>query len=243
MENREQQILSEIISMAASIREQLEALENKLIQLQTGAGTEEETGEPIDLDIDDIVSPEPSDDLPFYDLPSSEPVSVHLVDDLPESVSVESVDDLPEPESEPEPEQPSDDLPEFIEPEVEAVSEPEVVSEPEPEDILRLEEETVPVKTRTVMLDRMTARQSWRTDMPGAPVKDVRSAIALNDRILFINVLFNEDPMSFQNAVMKVNSMDTLDQVVEWLVMEHPEWDFDSEIVYRFMMAVRRRVK
>ena len=231
MENREQQILSEIISMAASIREQLEALENKLIQLQTGAGTEEETGEPIDLDIDDIVSPEPSDDLPFYDLPSAEPVSV------------ESVDDLPEPESESEPEQPSDDLPEFIEPEDEAVSEPEVVSEPEPEDILRLEEDTVPVKTRTVMLDRMTARQSWRTDMPGAPVKDVRSAIALNDRILFINVLFNEDPMSFQNAVMKVNSMDTLDQVVEWLVMEHPEWDFDSEIVYRFMMAVRRRVK
>lgn len=229
MENREQQILSEIISMAASIREQLEALENKLIQLQTGAGTEEETGEPIDLDIDDIVSPEPSDDLPFYDLPSAEPVSVESVDDLPEPES--------EPESESEPEQPSDDLPEFIEPEDEAVS------EPEPEDILRLEEDTVPVKTRTVMLDRMTARQSWRTDMPGAPVKDVRSAIALNDRILFINVLFNEDPMSFQNAVMKVNSMDTLDQVVEWLVMEHPEWDFDSEIVYRFMMAVRRRVK
>ena len=225
MENREQQILSEIILMAASIREQLEALENKLIQLQTGVGNEEETGEPIDLDIDDIVSPEPSDDLPFYDLPSAEPVSI------------ESVDDLPEPESESEPEQPSDDLPEFIEPEDEAVS------EAEQEDILRLEEETVPVKPRTVMLDRMTARQSWRTDMPGAPVKDVRSAIALNDRILFINVLFNEDPMSFQNAVMKVNSMETLDQVVEWLVMEHPEWDFDSEIVYRFMMAVRRRVK
>ena len=225
MENREQQILSEIILMAASIREQLEALENKLIQLQTGVRNEDETGEPIDLDIDDIVSPEPSEDLPFYDLPSAEPVSV------------ESVDDLPEPESEPEPEQPSDDLPEFIEPEDEAVS------EADQEDILRLEEETVPVKTRTVMLDRMTARQSWRTDMPGAPVKDVRSAIALNDRILFINVLFNEDPMSFQNAVMKVNSMDTLDQVVEWLVMEHPEWDFDSEIVYRFMMAVRRRVK
>ena len=211
MENREQQILSEIILMAASIREQLEALENKLIQLQTGVGNEDETGEPIDLDIDDIVSPEPSEDLPFYD--------------------------LPEPESESEPEQPSDDLPEFIEPEDEAVS------EAEQEDILRLEEETVPVKPRTVMLDRMTARQSWRTDMPGAPVKDVRSAIALNDRILFINVLFNEDPMSFQNAVMKVNSMETLDQVVEWLVMEHPEWDFDSEIVYRFMMAVRRRVK
>ena len=229
MENREQQILSEIILMAASIREQLEALENKLIQLQTGVGNEEETGEPIDLDIDDIVSPEPSDDLPFYDLPSAEPVSVESVDDLPEPEY--------EPESESEPEQPSDDLPEFIEPEDEAVS------EAEQEDILRLEEETVPVKPRTVMLDRMTARQSWRTDMPGAPVKDVRSAIALNDRILFINVLFNEDPMSFQNAVMKVNSMDTLDQVVEWLVMEHPEWDFDSEIVYRFMMAVRRRVK
>jgi hypothetical protein len=37
--------------------------------------------------------------------------------------------------------------------------------------------------------------------------------------------------------------MTALDQVVDMLRNEHPEWDFSSELVYRFMMAVRRRVK
>jgi hypothetical protein len=37
--------------------------------------------------------------------------------------------------------------------------------------------------------------------------------------------------------------MTTLDQVVDYVKTEFPEWDLNSELVYRFMMAVRRRVK
>ena len=79
--------------------------------------------------------------------------------------------------------------------------------------------------------------------MPGSPVKDVRSAISLNDRIIFINHLFDEDPLVFQDTITRINTMTALDQVVDMLGNEHPEWDFSSELVYRFMMAVRRRVK
>ena len=89
----------------------------------------------------------------------------------------------------------------------------------------------------------MAENHPWRTDMPGTPVKDVRSAISLNDRIIFINYLFDEDPMAFQNAITQINTMTSLEQVVEYVKMEHPEWDLNSELVYRFMMAVRRRVK
>ena len=85
--------------------------------------------------------------------------------------------------------------------------------------------------------------QAWRTDMPGTPVKDVRSAISLNDRIIFINYLFGEDPLAFQNAITHINTLDTLDQAIEYVKTEHPSWDLNSELVYRFMMAVRRRVK
>jgi hypothetical protein len=85
--------------------------------------------------------------------------------------------------------------------------------------------------------------QAWRTDMPGTPVKDVRSAISLNDRIIFINYLFGEDPLTFQNTITQINTMTTLDQVVDYVKTEFPEWDLNSELVYRFMMAVRRRVK
>ena len=79
--------------------------------------------------------------------------------------------------------------------------------------------------------------------MPGSPVKDIRSAISLNDRILFINGLFDEDPMLFQSVLTKINSMAGLDEVVEYLRAERPSWDMESDEVYRFMMAVRRRIQ
>jgi len=96
---------------------------------------------------------------------------------------------------------------------------------------------------RPAMIDAMTAKEAWRTDMPGAPVKDIRSAISLNDRIIFINALFDEDPLLFQSVLTKINSMSGLDQVVEYLMGERPSWNMESDEVYRFMMAVRRRIQ
>ena len=79
--------------------------------------------------------------------------------------------------------------------------------------------------------------------MPGSPVRDIRSAISLNDRILFINTLFNEDPATFQNVVNAINGMNSLKEVADYINSEFPQWDMDSETVYRFMMAARRRVR
>lgn len=97
-------------------------------------------------------------------------------------------------------------------------------------------------ETKTVM-DVLSEKEAWRKDMPGLPVKDVRSAISLNDRALFIRALFREDPVLFSGAVTEINSMDNLEQAVTYLRMNFPEWDMNSDIVYRFMMAVRRRVR
>jgi len=85
-------------------------------------------------------------------------------------------------------------------------------------------------------------RQAWRTDMPGAPVKDILSAISLNDRVQFINQLFNGDPALFQQARAQINSMETLDQAVDYVTSGF-NWDMGSQVVYRFMMAVRRKVR
>jgi hypothetical protein len=84
---------------------------------------------------------------------------------------------------------------------------------------------------------------AWKKDMPGSIVKDVRSAISLNDRILFINKLFAEDPMAFQAAIGKLNAMKSLDEVVAYVKAEHSDWNLESDVVYRFMMAVRRKVR
>ncbi|MBE6227936.1 MAG: hypothetical protein E7120_03575 [Bacteroidales bacterium] len=88
----------------------------------------------------------------------------------------------------------------------------------------------------------MEDKQAWRTDIPGAPVRDLLSAISLNDRVQFINVLFKGDPSIFQQTRAKINLMTSLDQVVEFITSTF-DWDMNSQIVYRFMMAVRRKIQ
>ena len=44
------------------------------------------------------------------------------------------------------------------------------------------------------------------------------------------------------NTLSSINSMASLDEVVEFVTAQYPDWNLNSEIVYRFMMAVRRKV-
>lgn len=88
-----------------------------------------------------------------------------------------------------------------------------------------------------------TGTRAWLTDMPGPEVKDIRSAISLNDRVMFISSLFREDSMLFQDVVSKINAQTSIDKVVSYLEETFPEWNMDSELVYRFMMAVRRKIR
>lgn len=239
--------------MMSSIRRQLEMLDAKMAELQQEFDPKEIDMVPIDLDIDFVA---PDFDLPAEDGPvvedsvSEEPAAEEPVEDEP-VVEEPVVLEVPVVE-EPAVEEPvcemtdDDDLPFAEEPE----PEPEPEPGPEPELILEAEPETVPVPVaepvpapKQTVIDAMTAKQAWRNDMPGTPVKDIRSAISLNDRIFFINYLFNEDPMSFQDALTRINQMTSLDEVVQLAVTEHPDWDLDSDVVYRFMMAVRRRIR
>jgi hypothetical protein len=209
MENRQQQILSEMQSMMTSIRNQFNLLDAKISEFQQCVAAEDEQ-ETIDLEPIEFISlatelEVAEEEVAIEEEPVAEP---EVADDLPED----------------------DDLPFFDEPETvveEAVLEP--VAEP--------------VVKSAPIIDTMTDMQAWRTDMPGSPVKDVRSAISLNDRILFINKLFDEDPMAFQEAIGKVNSFETFAQVVEYISTEHSDWNLESDTVYRFMMAVRRKVR
>ena len=237
MENRHQQILSEIKSLMASVRVQLEQLDVKMAELQQSFEPQSIVIEPTDFSIDDITSVEGLASLPERQtVVEIEPVAL-----VPEMAVLEPEDIVPETEavaSDPEP---------VAEPEA-LVSDPEpVVSEPEvsePVAMVAVEQPVIAdkVASRQAVIDAMASRQAWRTDMPGTPVRDVRAAIALVDRALFINTLFGEDAASFINAVNAVNQMTSLDEAVEYITENYPGWDMESDIVYRFMMAVRRKV-
>ena len=145
------------------------------------------------------------------------------IDDLPELVSDDEVEESAQQQDMPE----EEDLPLFA------------LEEDAPVTLL---ETAIAASPKSAVIDVMTAKQAWRTDMPGSPVKDIRAAIALVDRALFINKLFAEDAAAFMETINAVNQMSTLDEAVEYLASVHPSWNFESDIVYRFMMAIRRKV-
>lgn len=159
-----------------------------------------------------------------------------------EDIDIEPIDlDIEEPEVEQEVERVAEpEIEQEVESEVEQEVETEVEEEVEPEAIGDLPEDIYGDPEAEPEEDN---RQLWWTDMPGSPVRDIRSAISLNDRILYINTLFNEDPMIFQDAVNAINGMNSLREVVGYVKERFPQWNLDSETVYRFMMAARRRVR
>ena len=226
--------MSEIKDMMASIRSQLEVLDAKMAELQQVVDQEDADVVPIDLDLDDDLQVYPSaEDLTV----AEEAVAEEPVEDVDVSDDDLPFGDFPEeaapsaeevPAEVPMVEESDDDLPIFAEPEPVVQAAPVLTEEP---------------KAKTAVIDAMTDRQAWRTDMPGTQVKDIRSAISLNDRILFINYLFNEDPMAFQEALTKINQAGSLDEVVAYVVESFPDWNLESDVVYRFMMAVRRKVR
>jgi len=237
MENRQQQILSEIQELMSSVRSQLERLDAKMLEFQQTVDPQGDAAAPIDLEIDES-----------YFL---EEVVTEVGLDLPPAI-----EDVPEPVVEPEPAVVPEPVPEegpAVVAEPARIPEPMPVVEPVPDeddDDLPLFAEPEPIfevaqkatKARKAVVDVMEDRQAWRTDMPGAPVKDILSAISLNDRVQFINQLFNGDPALFQQARAQINSMETLDQAVDYVTSGF-NWDMGSQVVYRFMMAVRRKVR
>ena len=98
-------------------------------------------------------------------------------------------------------------------------------------------------QTGKSVMDVLSDKAAWRHDMPGPDVKSLRSAIGLGDQVLFIRRLFRDDPALYQDSIDKLNSMSTLDQAIAYLSDTFPEWDVASDDVYRFMMAVRRKIR
>ena len=97
-------------------------------------------------------------------------------------------------------------------------------------------------KPKPAVIDVMADTCAWRTDIPGSPVRNIISGISLNDRILFINTLFKGDAQAFQATISLFNTYESLSQAEDFIRSNYPGWDLNSEVVYRFMMAVRRKL-
>ena len=130
--------------------------------------------------------------------------------------------------------------------ETEPVSEPEAVSAPEPapapEPVVEEPEPVPEPEPAPAPVPDDTAHLPWRKDKPGLPVKNIRSGISLVDRALFINSLFKEDYTLYDSTIAELNEVENLDQAVAYVKAHFPDWDLSSDGVYRFMMALRKKL-
>ena len=218
MENNREQIIGQVITALGDLKASIAALEDKLKLL---CDCTQETV-PVEPSAFDISLEEPQA------LPDEEPSIVAEETDI----HVEEEMELPDGGED-------RDLFAALEDAVEEKA--EVVEDDIPGTYESINDEAA-ANVRPSLLDVKSEGLAWKTDHPGSPVHNILSAISLNDRVLFINTLFGADPLRFQEAVTYFNSLDNFADA-EAFIMEHcRDWKLDSDIVYRFIMAVRRKL-
>lgn len=238
--DNQKELLAELERGLSELKEKIAVME-KLIAEYNGTETSDseengEVAEHIELVHEDFL-PEISEAVQEETAPGTiaveeGPAESVLVESRPEipATSETATGDLPAAEEE---------APESVFGELWGESKPAPAKKPVPRTLNDVNAASV----HKAVIDSRPDKPRWYTDIPGSEVKDVRSAISLNDRVLFICSLFRDDSMLFQDVVNRINSFPTLEKAVEYLSETFPEWDIYSDNVHRFMMAVRRKIR
>lgn len=238
--DNQKELLAELERGLSELKEKIAVME-KLIAEYNGTETSDseengEVAEHIELvhedflpEISEAVQEETEPGIIAVEEGPAESVLVELRPEIP-AASETAVGDLPAAEEE---------APESVFGELWGESKPAPAKKPAPRTLNDVNAASV----HKAVIDSRPDKPRWYTDIPGSEVKDVRSAISLNDRVLFICSLFRDDSMLFQDVVNRINSFPTLEKAVEYLSETFPEWDIYSDNVHRFMMAVRRKIR
>jgi hypothetical protein len=78
----------------------------------------------------------------------------------------------------------------------------------------------------------------------GTPVRDLKKAIGVNDRYVFISELFRGDEVMYERSIKTINSFRILPEAEYWIQRElklKHGWDENREIVKHFYQLVKRR--
>lgn len=76
------------------------------------------------------------------------------------------------------------------------------------------------------------------------PIKNLASAIGINDKFLFIETLFLGDEKAFEESIKTINAFKILQEAEFWIKQElriKNNWDEASPIVHQFDQLVKRR--
>lgn len=77
-----------------------------------------------------------------------------------------------------------------------------------------------------------------------APIRDLKKAIGINDRFVFITELFRGDENAFERSLRTINAFRIYAEAEYWIERELKAklgWDTDTEVARHFYQLVRRR--
>lgn len=134
-----------------------------------------------------------------------------------------------------------------------------VVSVPKPPEIVKLEESPKPIKrseikakteilaekfgTKSFLHETLSQYQNTHNlskKYQHTPLKDIFSAISLNDRFLFIKELFNNDTVLYQKTIEILNSSGDFNEAVKYLDTQF-HWDYNESMVQKLLDLIHRR--
>lgn len=76
------------------------------------------------------------------------------------------------------------------------------------------------------------------------PIRDLKKAIGVNDRFLFINELFRGDESMYERSIKTINSFSILPEAEYWIQRElkvKNGWNDSDQLVKQFYQLVKRR--
>jgi len=97
----------------------------------------------------------------------------------------------------------------------------------------------------TSLNDRLRSNGAELSDLiVDAPVRDLRKAIGINDRYVFVSELFRGDEAGYERSIKTINNFRILAEAQYWIERELKlklGWDENKDIVKLFDQLVKRR--
>jgi hypothetical protein len=200
--------------------------------------------------------PEPVDPEPEIDLSSDTPKdSYSFIMEPPEVIrhelEIDPDDDFSDDNDEeivaeaPVEEEEEEIVPEPVKAEVKEEPKPEIKIEPKP--VEKKEEPTAAKDEVLTINQRMSAQRSGSTsytEQAAQPVTNLKAAITLNDKLIFIKDLFNGYSLAYSEAIEILNRFNTFEEANRFLSKNYTaknNWDSKPETSEKFYALLKRR--
>jgi hypothetical protein len=133
---------------------------------------------------------------------------------------------------------------------------PVIVYQPEEEDIIPTLAHHIPAAAQKKEINETIAGGASLNDklkqskidlgdsLTEAPIRDLKKAIGINDRFLYINELFRGDENMYERSIKTINSFSILPEAEYWIQRELKikiGWNDNNETVKQFDQLVKRR--